>query len=110
MVKYPFGAVDTQALTATGAQAQAITNDSTILDAVTTIGTGNRTINLTIASEVKTGATILVKFRTTGTETCTFGTGFLAPVITGVASKTFSQKFTYDGSTFLPDGTSVQCN
>lgn len=107
-IKYPFGAADSKALTATGAQAITIDDDLTIIDGVSVVGTGNRTLNLTINAEVKAGAKILLKAKTAGVETTIFGTGITAPTITGAAAKTKTQAFTYDGTVFLPDGLSVQ--
>lgn len=107
-VKYPFGTADVVALTATGAQAVTIDNQLTIIDGVTTQATGNRTINLTISSEVQRGAIILCELKTQGTETTTFGTGIDAATITGVAGKTINQSFMYDGSNFVAMGASHQ--
>ncbi len=107
-INHPFGPAANIALTATGAQAVTIGNTVTIIDGATVEATGNRTINLTIDSEVKAGAKVFVKSKTNGTETTIFGTGITAPTITGVAGKTKTQAFTYDGSAFLPDGLSVQ--
>ena len=107
-IKWPFGEADTKTLSATGAQALAIDDNMTIVDGVTTEATGNRTLNVTTNSEVKSGAGLLVKSKTNGTETTIYGTGITAPTITGVAGKTKTQGFTYDGTNFLPDGTSVQ--
>ncbi len=105
----PWGAAPADlALTATGAQALTIGNQFTIVDGVTTEATGNRTLNLTIDSEVRKGAKLFVKSKTNGTETTIFGTGITSVTITGVAGKTKTQSFTYDGSVFLPDGTAVQ--
>ena len=107
-IKYPFGLADTKTLSATGAQAITIDDNLTIIDGVTTEATGNRTINLTIDAELKAGARILLKSKTNSTETTIFGTGISSVTITGVAGKTKTQGFTYDGSNFLPEGTSVQ--
>jgi hypothetical protein len=108
-VRWPFGLADvSNALSATGAQAISIENDMTILDGVTTQATGNRTINLTIGADIKAGARILVKSKTNGTETTIFGTGCLAPTITGVAGKTKTCELVYDGTNFLATGTAVQ--
>lgn len=107
-IKYPFGLADEQALSATGAQALTIDDNMTIVDGVTVEATADRTLNLTIDSEVKKGARLLVKTKTNGTEDTIFGTGITSVTVTGVAGKTFSQGFTYDGTVFLPDGTSVQ--
>lgn len=112
MIQAPFGKPDTQAIaTATGTVAVTVVNNMTVIDMNTTIGTGNRTLNLTLDSQLQDGgAEILVLFRTTGTETLTFGTGMLAPVITGVAGKIFSQAFILNGGVYYPQGTKVQCN
>ena len=107
-IKYPFGLADTKTLSATGAQAIIIDDNLTIIDGVTTQATGNRTINLTIDAELKAGARILLKSKTNATETTIFGTGISSVTIAGVAGKTKTQGFTYDGSNFLPDGTAVQ--
>ena len=107
-IKWPFGEADTKALTATGAQALAIDDNMTIIDGVTVEATGNRTLDLTVNSEVKAGAKLLVKSKTNGTETTVMGTGIDGPNIVGVAGKTKTQGFTFDGTVFLPDGASVQ--
>jgi len=108
-IKAPWAAAPTDlALTATGAQALTIDNYFTIVDGVTVEATGNRTLNLTLSSELEKGARLFVKSKTNGTETTIFGTGITSATITGVAGKTKTQSFTYDGSAFLPDGASVQ--
>ena len=107
-IKYPYGDAASSALTATGAQAITIDDSLTSIDGVTVEATGNRTIDLTIDSAVKTGAMILVQVKTNATETTTFGTGITGPVITGVAGKTKSQLFVYDGVAFVASGASVQ--
>ncbi len=107
-INFPFGAATVVALTATGAQAIAIDDLMTIIDGETVEATGNRTINLTIDSEVIAGARLLVKSKTNGTETTIFGTLITSVTITGAAGKIKTQAFTYDGTTFIPDGLSVQ--
>ena len=106
--KWPFGLADSKTLTATGAQALIIDDNMTIIDGVTVEATADRTLDLTIDSEVKAGAMIKLKSKTNGTEDTIFGTGISAPTITGVAGKTKTQGFTYDGVSFLPDGADVQ--
>lgn len=100
-IQYPFGAADTATLSATGAQAITIADALTIIDGVTTQATGNRTINLTISSEVTAGAKIIVKSKTNGSETTVFGTGCLAITITGTAGKTKTKMLVYDGTNFI---------
>lgn len=107
-VRFPFADADVIALSATGAQAISIVNDMTIIDGVTTEGTGNRTLNLTIDGLVTVGARIFLKAKTNGTETTIFGTGMSGATITGVAGKTKCVEFVYDGSKFVEAGTPVQ--
>ena len=106
-IKAPFGASDTLAILATGTTTATITNFVTTVTALPTL-TGNATLDLTISSELKVGAKLLIKCKTTGTETFTFGTGIDAPVVTGVAGKTWCQAFWYDGTIFLPCGAKIQ--
>lgn len=107
-IKSPFGTVDVLALSATGAQALTIDDESVIIDGVTTIATGNRTLNLTINAEIKPGAVIFLKNKTTGTETSIPGTGMTGPTITGVAGKTFCVQYVYDGTTYKAASAAVQ--
>lgn len=106
--RWPFGLPDVIALSATGAQAIAVTNDLTIIDGVTTQATGNRTLNLTIDAAVNIGARLVVKSKTAATETTIGGTGMTAPTITGVAGKTKTWELVYDGAAFVATGTAVQ--
>ena len=96
------------ALTATGAQAVTVRSRFTEIDGVTNQASGNRTIDLTINASTPKGAQLLVKVKTAGTQTTTFGTGIDAPVITGEAGKTFTQLFVYNGTIFLPAGAAVK--
>ncbi len=107
-LKWPFGLGETLVLTATGAQVLAIDDNLIIIDGVTVEATADRTLDLTIDPEIKLGAMLLVKSKTNGSEDTIFGTGITAPTITGVAGKTFTQGFKFDGTTFLPEGLSVQ--
>lgn len=108
MINYPFGLATTLTLSATGTQALTIDDGMTIIDGETTEATANRTLDLTINSEVKAGARLFLKSKTNSTETTIFGTGITSETITGVAGKTMTQGFTYDGSVFLPDGLKQQ--
>jgi hypothetical protein len=107
-IKWPFGKIDVATLTATGAQAITIKGQATIIDGVTVEATGNRTINLTINDNVESGAIILFQAKANGTETETFGTGITAPVMTGVAGKTHTQLFMYNGTAFVATGADQQ--
>ena len=106
-VNNPFGAAGTITIAATGTTAATISNNETVVTSLTTL-TGNGTLDLTLSSELRAGATLSIKVKTTGTETFTFGTGIDAPTVTGVAGKTWCQSFWYDGTVFLPAGAKIQ--
>ena len=107
-IKHPLGLADEKTMSATGTQAITINDDFTVIDGETTEATGNRTIDLTINSEITSGARILMKSKTNASETTIFGTKIISATITGSAGKIKSQGFTYDGANFLPDGTAQQ--
>ena len=106
-IKSPFGAADTLTIAATGTTAATITNRVTYVSSLPTL-TGNATLDLTLSSELEAGAMLHLKVKTTATETFTFGTGCDAPVVTGVAGKTWTQSLWYDGTIFLPCGAKIQ--
>lgn len=106
-IKSPFGASDTLTIAATGTTTATISNMKTTTTALTTL-TGNATLDLTLSSELKVGAELFIKVKTTAAETFTFGTGIDAPVVTGSAGKTWTQGFWYDGTIFLPMGEKIQ--
>ncbi len=107
-IRHPFGVAEVAVLSVSGAQALTIEDDQTIVDGVTNSASGNRTLNLTIDPELKAGARLFLKAKTDGTETTIFGTGITSATITGVAGKTKTQEFVFDGSAFLPVGTAQQ--
>jgi hypothetical protein len=106
-VNAPFGTAGTLTIAATGTTAATISNQETYVSTLTTL-TGNATLDLTISSELKAGALLHLKVKTTGTETFTFGTSIDGPTVTGVAGKTWCQSFWFDGTTFLPCGAKIQ--
>lgn len=106
-INSPFGLAGTITIAATGATAATIINQVTYASSLTTL-TGNATLDLTVDSQVKAGAMLHLKVKTTATETFTFGTAIDAPVVTGVAGKTWTQSFYFDGTTFLPCGAKIQ--
>lgn len=106
-INNPFGAAGTLTIAATGTTAATITNAETVVTSLTTL-TGNATLDLTLSSELKVGSILHLKVKTTATETFTFGTGIDAPTVTGVAGKTWTQSFWYDGTIFLPSGAKIQ--
>jgi len=89
-----------------GAIAVTIENQFTIIE--TTTLTGNATLNLTIDAQIRKGALLKVLSKTNATESLTPGTGMTGPAYAGVAGKTKSQSWYYDGSTFKPDGVAFQ--
>ena len=106
-IKFPFGAATALTIAATGTTAATITNQETYVSTLPTL-TGNATLDLTLDSQLTAGAKLHLKVKTTATETFTFGTGIDAPVVTGVAGKTWCQSFWYDGTIYLPCGPKIQ--
>ena len=103
-IMWPFGEAQTEVMAATGTTAIEVTDMLCIIDGATTEATGNSTLNLTIDEFVKAGAIILLSRKTDDTETLTFGTGITDVVHTGVAGKTFTAAYMYNGTTYLPMG------
>jgi hypothetical protein len=106
-IKAPFGAISDITIAVTGTTAVTITNSKTMNLTIPTL-TGNATLDLTLSSELKSGAELFLQIKTTGSETFTFGTGIEAPVVTGSAGKTWSQGFVYNGTIFTPMGAKIQ--
>ena len=106
-INNPFGAAGILTIAATGTTAETISNAVTYVETLPTL-TGNATLDLTLSSELKAGAMLHLKVKTTATETFTFGTGIDGPVVTGVAGKTWCQSFWFDGTIFLPCGAKIQ--
>ena len=106
-VNNPFGAAGTITIAATGTTAATISNNETVVTSLTTL-TGNGTLDLTLSSELRAGATLSIKVKTTGTETFTFGTVIDAPTVKCFAGKTWCQSFWYDVTVFLPAGAKIQ--
>ena len=102
-VRYPFGPADEKVLSATGAQALTIVDGLTLIDGVSTIATGNRTLNLTLDADLPKGAKLVIRTKTTGTETTIFGTGITGTTYAGVAGKTITRTATFDGVEFKVD-------
>lgn len=105
-VNFPYGDPTEAVVAATGTTALTIADQLTVI--TTPLLTGNATLNLTIGAQVKDGAMLFIVCSTTATETFTFGTGIEAPVVTGVAGKTWSQGFVYNGTAFFPMGAKIQ--
>lgn len=106
-INWPFGAADKQTIAYAANPVVTITNMMTIL--VFTILTGDTELDLIIDAEVVPGAMILIRVpATTSGDDVTFGDGIDAPNLVGVAGKTKTQAFVYDGTAFIPAGGPVQ--
>lgn len=106
-INWPEGEADKQDLAYAATQEVTVKNMMTILNFA--ILTGDTTLNLTIDPQVRKGARLLLKVpATNNADDLTLGTGIDAPVIVGVATKTKTQEFVYDGTLFVPAGAVVQ--
>lgn len=109
IAKWPFGAAMIILLAvAAGAQDIEIINNLTIVDGEGVVSTGDRTLNLSIASDVEPGARLIVKNKTTGTESLIPGEGMRGTTVTGVAGKTKVVEYVYDGKKFIQTAAAVQ--
>ena len=72
------------------------------------VSTGDRTLNLLIANDVEPGARLIVKNKTTGTESLIPGNGMSGTTISGVAGKTKVVEYVYDGKNFIQTAAAVQ--
>lgn len=105
-INWPFGPAAHEKPAYTATIALTIKNQRTIIEPA--ILTGNLTLDLTIDSQVQKGAIIDLTIKTTATETTTLGTGIDGPAVVGVAGKTWTQSFFYDGVSFKPCGAKIQ--
>lgn len=106
-VKWPFTAATGYTIANNGTSALTFTNTMNYPSSVQTL-TANATISVTAGTGLKAGSVLLVTVKTTSTETTTFAGSIVAPVVTGVAGKTWSQSFIYNGSNFYPCGAKIQ--
>ena len=106
-ISAPFGYPESIIIAPSGVTNITIVDQRTLVTALPTL-TGAATLNLVIPSDIRAGALIFIKVKTTGIEVFTFGTGFIAPAVTGVAGKTWTQGLWYDGVNYLPIGTRTQ--
>jgi len=105
-VDFPAGEPQALVIAASGDNAVTI-NLATVVKSITTL-TGNGTLTVTKGSELKIGTGLLVIVKTTATETFTFAGDIVAPVVTGVAGKTWSQEFVFNGTKYYPSGPKIQ--
>lgn len=108
LVGAPFGLPDVQTPAYAATLAVTITNHVTFLSTAAAM-TGAMTLNLTIDSQVKKGATLIVSLLSDATaRTLTFGTGMAVGTMAGVISKTKCITFVYNGTIFTTDSAGVQ--
>ena len=107
VINYPFGAAQGFTCATSGTVAVTISNQMAYVSAVPTL-TAAATISLTAASSLKAGAMVLLTVKTTSTEVTTLGGSVLAPAVTGVVGKTWSQAYLYNGTNFYPCGAKIQ--
>lgn len=105
-INWPFAPAEHVKPAYTAIIALTIKNQRTIIEPA--ILTGNMTLDLTIDSQVQKGAIIDLIVKTTGIENTTLGAGIDGPVVAGVAGKTWTQSFFYDGVSFKPSGAKIQ--
>jgi len=105
-IRAPFGDLQDVTIAATGATAVTLSKDG--YNSVIPTLTGNATLTVTADSELEAGAEFSIVVKTTATETFTFAGNIVAPVVTGVAGKTWAQGFKYNGTAFYPVGAKIQ--
>lgn len=106
VINYPFGAAQSFTAAASGTVAVTVNNQMAIMSAPTL--TASATLSVSASSNLKAGATLLVAVKTTSTEVTTFEGSIVAPAVTGVVGKTWTQAFIYNGSVFYPAGVKQQ--
>jgi len=106
-IRFPFGPASSAELSATGVQAIDVANDLTLVDG-TIPATGDRTINLSIAEDLRIGARLVFSLKSTSTEKTIFGDNITGVSITGVAGKTKTVEAVYNGTVFVLIGTAGQ--
>lgn len=108
-IRYPFGSATSLTPSYDDTLAVSVTNTFVYIKPATL--TGNTRIDLTIASDIKVGAFLMVEMTsdTTGRNTV-FGNGFTCPTLSGTASKTKAVLFVFNGTSYIPAGTPYQIN
>ena len=69
---------------------------------------GHAPLNLAISKDVEPGARLVVKTRTTATESLTPGEGMAGKATVGVNGKTKVAEYVYDGEKFIQTADAVQ--
>lgn len=105
--KWPNSNATALTIEVSGTTALSVTNNMSYVSSIPTL-TANATVSVTATSQLKPGAIIALAVKTTSTETTTFAGDIVAPVVTGVAGKTWSQAFIFNGTKFYPCGAKIQ--
>lgn len=105
--KFPQGNSTAISIAVSGTTAVTLINNMSHVASIPTL-TGNINFSVTASSQLKAGSALLITVKTTSTETTTFSGDIVAPVVTGVAGKTWSQGFIYNGTKFYPLGAKIQ--
>lgn len=108
-INFPFGAPQGYVLSASGTTAFTQNNLLAYPSSVTTL-TAATVFSVTADAKLKVGAKLLFAATTSTTSVVSFSGAIVSPTITGVANKTFSQEFWYDGTYFRPTAIAVQTN
>lgn len=108
IAKWPFGAATLVKIPAEGVINIGVYNTLTIVDGAATAAIADRTLDLEIGGDIEPGARLIVKTKTTATETFTPGRGMAGTVTTGVAGKTKVTEYVFDGSKFIQTAAAVQ--
>ena len=106
VINYPFGAAQSFTTATSGTLAVTVSNQMAVMSAPTL--TAAATLSVTASSNLKAGAFMLVAVKTTSTEVTTFAGAVVSPTVAGVAGKTWTQGFLYNGTYFYPVGTKQQ--
>lgn len=104
---WPYGASTALSPGVGGTTAITVSNNMNHVASIPTL-TANLTLSITVSSQLKAGAQIMLAIKTTSTETTTFAGSIIGPVVTGVAGKTWAQAFVYNGTNFYPQGAKIQ--
>ena len=107
VISYPFGAAQSFTAAASGTVAVTLSNQLAYMSAAPTL-TAATTLSFTAASSLKAGAMLFVVVKTTAEEVVTFAGAVTSSTVAGVAGKTWSQGFLYNGTKYYPVGAKQQ--
>lgn len=105
---WPYGSATAITIPASaGTLAVTASNNMLYVSSVPTI-TANLTVSVTASSQLKAGAILHLAVATSGTETTVFTGAIQSTTVTGVAGKTWTQGFIYNGTKYYPMGAKIQ--